>query len=359
MTIDLQRYWGHYEIYHAGELTARIIESMQQHNQVVLVSKEIRSLEKSGLLDLLDELCDYHKWAQEKITIEIGDFTQSTDRGYQIKYIEASEAVFNIDVSRIEHRSWNRDRVYGMFIGRANVTRMYAAHRHLNFEYKFLGLTSFNQDISHYVDPRYLLQYLCETNQRWEDVASMRPWSDIDQVQNVPITGQFQGNLWNDVYEKIGIEIVLETTDTSDCWGLTEKLLRPIMYRRPFILVARRHCIKNILKKYNGIANIPGMHLMKNIDGSDLFLSGEGFKLRFFENVIPLDYDDDEGIHRVEHAFDILRTLIRTGKIQTILEDCAEDIEANYNVVKSYADKLKQLRSHYDSRYETNTWHLR
>ena len=349
MKIDLQRYWGPFEIYHAGELTCRIVDAIQKHGTVTLVSKEVRGFEKSGLLCLLDEICAFHAWPRNRITIEHCDLTQNITRGYNAKMVETSESFFGTDFSTVIHRRWNREKNYGMFIGRANTSRMYAAYRHLNFEYKDQGLTSFNQDIAHYVDHRYLTEYLCHTNQRWQDLKSIRPWSDIDQIQEPPITGQLQGPLWNSVYEKIGIEIVLETTDTSDCFGMSEKFLRPIIYRRPFILIAGRNHIQGVLKHLDE-------YPMENLDGSARTFPG---KFRFFENVIPLDYDNDEGIDRVEHAFDILRELIRNKKIDTILEDCADDIENNYNVVKKHVEDLAKYRSLYLNRYETKTWNLR
>lgn len=350
MKIDLQRYWGHHEIYHAGELTCRIVDAIQKHGSVTLVSKEIRSLEKSGLLSLLDEICAFHCWPKNNVTIEHVDPTQPTPDGYNIMVVETSEPLFNIDLSRVNHRLWNKEKTYGMFIGRANTTRMYAAYRHLNFEYKDVGLTSFNQDISHYVDHRYLLEYLCQTNQRWEDLKCIRPWSDIDRIQQPPITNQFYGPLWDTIYEKIGIEIVLETSETSDCSGISEKILRPIIYRRPFILICGRGFMENGLKRAAEYKN------RYHLDGS---LAALPDNFRLFENVIPLDYDRDEGIDRVEHAFDILRELIRTKKIDSILEACADDIDFNYNLVKNYISSVQRHSAIYHTRYESNTWSLR
>ena len=50
----------------------------------------------------------------------------------------------------------------------------------------------------------------------------------------------------------------------------------------------------------------------------------------FFENVFSKEYDNDHGILRVDHVFDILRHLVLTNRIHNILEDCAEGIETNY-----------------------------
>lgn len=342
MRIDLQKYWGYFELYHTGELTCRIVEAMQKYGSVTLVTKEIRSLETTGLLSLLDEICAYHRWPRSQITIEHGNVGQHIDRGYTIKHVMDSEFFLSADLSKVTHRSWNRDKTYGMFIGRATASRMYAAYRHLNFEYRDRGLTSFHHDISHYVHDRYLVEYLCHTNQTWQDLKSIGRWSDIDHMQQPPITMQLHNDLWNKVYEKIAIEIVLETSETGDNFGITEKLLRPIMYRRPFLLITGRNRIKDFLK--------PGQYPPgENLDGS----TWQPFApMRFFENVIPLDYDNDEGIDRVEHVFDILHELIRTNKIETILEDCEDDINHNYEVVKNHIEHHKKYRSLYRDRFD-------
>ena len=54
------------------------------------------------------------------------------------------------------------------------------------------------------------------------------------------------------------------------------------------------------------------------------------FNFKNFNHVISTAYDQDEGIPRVDHVFDILHELIRSGRINTILEKCHDDIEHNY-----------------------------
>lgn len=352
MKIDIQRHWGYFDIHHPGELAAKIIEGMKVDGHVVLITKEIRSFAKSGLLEFLDEIFEFYQWPKDRLTIEFPDPTQTIEgRGYNLKYVDGTEFHFNVDLSKIEHRPWNGQKTYGMFIGRANTTRLYAAYRHLHFDYKNQGLTSFNQDIDYFIEPQYLTEYLCHTNQRWQDVRSIRPWSDIGPMVTPPITNQFSGPIWNEVYEKIAIEIVLETADTECYWAMTEKMFRPIIYKRPFILIAGRNFIKEFGKKTSHWARY-----VSGLDGSSVYYPRD---FRYFENVIPLDYDADEGIDRVEHAFDILHELIRTGKIQTILEDCQEDILHNYRLLMELINGKKKEKRMWQNIYETKTWGLR
>lgn len=347
MIIDIQRYWGEREIYYAGELSSKIIHGMQTSGYVILRSKECRGIEVSGLKLLLDQLCQYWQWDKKNIIIETGNANDSVVHKnsfeYTVKYVFRSETFVNVDLTSINLRSWNKEKTYGMFIGRANVTRMRAAYNHQKFEFKDQGLTSFNHDIAYHVDPYYLLDYLCQTDQRFSELRQITPYSDIGPVMTPPITSQYGGPNWNNVYEKIGIEIILETAEDEGTFAFTEKLLRPILYKRPFMLIAARNSIKNLYKHFGDLDSVVMPHALPG-------------GLKFFENVIPLDYDNDGGIERVDHVFDILHMLIRTGKINTILEECRDDIEYNYQYVINLIKCAKEKIEDYTQAFDYSSW---
>jgi len=352
MIIDLQRYWGEREIYYPGELAAKIIDSMQRDNWTLLRSKEGRNAEVSGLFELLDQVCFYWKWDKSKITLETGNFWTKHSE-YNIKYVNYADLVLDNDISKVQHRQWNKEKTYGMFIGRTNVTRLHAIHRHKTFEFKDQGLTSFNQDIKQYIDRQYLLDYLCATNKRFSEAIDINPYSDIDKISPPPITkNHVAGPLWNNVYEKIAIEIVCETSEDDNCFAFTEKLLRPILYKRPFLLVAAPDTISSY---YKNIKNIVNQLDVKNPDGTQCV---DMFELKYFENVIPIEYDTYGGVHRVDFVFDILHELIRTNRINTILEDCRDDIEHNYSVVAKYINHYKLQKPYYDRSFTKSEWGL-
>lgn len=356
MIIDIQRYWGEREIYFPGELSSKIIQSMQTDGSVILRSKESRSIKLSGLEFLLVQLCEYWKWDYEQITIETGNVYDIFFNEYKfiVKKTFMAESAFDLDLNKIEHRAWNKEKTYGMFIGRANVTRLHAVHRHKNFDFRDQGLTSFNHDLSQYVDPQYLLEYLTQTDKRMSEVINIKPYSDISPVQTPPITMQYSGPVWNDVYEKIGIEIVLETAEDNGTHALTEKLLRPILYKRPFILIAGQNVINDIWKQMEKFDKNTTYDTAHNLEFFKNYDSTQTFK--FFENVIPLEYDRDGGIHRVDHAFDILHTLIRTGKINSIIEDCQDDIEHNYQFAVRNIQLSKSYKQEYKNLFDRASW---
>jgi hypothetical protein len=127
---------------------------------------------------------------------------------------------------------------------------------------------------------------------------------------------------WEQIYKQIPIEIVCETSESEDSSTTTEKMFRPVLYRRPFLLISGR----GRLAEYRNPHQYFGEHLT----------------LRTFNHVISDAYDLDEGLPRVDHVFDILYDLINTGKIHTLLEQCQEDIEHNYQTAMAYFKKAEQ-----------------
>lgn len=344
MIIDIQRYWGEREIFYPGELSSAIICGMQANGQVILRSKEARVLRVSGLYDLLDQLCAFWKWDKQRILIETGNLCDIMNPGdYPLKFVHRVESAINFSDHSIIHHEWTKEKAFGMFIGRANVTRLRAIRNFQEFEFKDAGLTSFNQDVTFHVDQPVLVDYLRQTDDKFSNLAKIRPYSDISQPILPPITCQYADAMWNNVYKRIGLEIILETTEDNFSSVITEKFIRPIMYKRPFLLVASKNIITNVLKNINDLLEQHGYE-------------APTVRLKFFENVIPLDYDSTSGICRVDYVFDILRYLIESKKIYSILETCRDDIENNYNFFKQAIEIQRRSKDEYMSAFDFLSW---
>lgn len=334
MNINITKYLEERQLYFVPELCSRIIESMITDGTVTLRTKEPKSGHLNGLFVLLEQLCDHWHWDPSKITLETPNEQEYHDRFNIIHTLSENLTIIVGDkIFDIKHRPWNKQYVYGMFIGRANLTRLHGAHKHLNFEFQHLGLTSFNQDVNYFIDHHDLLDYLAHTDQTYQQALNIKPYSDIGDIIQPPIVPPINILGWEDVYEKIGIELVFETSQTSWCHQHSEKLYRPIFYKRPFMVIAGAGYLKNLTQR-------PKTSL-KPLTGSPKetkefldYYQANRKPLRVFNQYITTEYDNDEGVHRVDHVFDILRELIKTEKIYRILEDCAEDIEYNYEVMK-------------------------
>jgi hypothetical protein len=345
MMIDIQRYWGEQELYFVGELCSRIVEGMQKDHTVTLFSKEPRSAEASGLYFLLDQMCEYHHWDKSKIILITPNYLESHQH-YTIelmgpdKLSRNGQQFLQLVKPFINHRPWNHEKTYGMFLGRANVTRIYGVYKHKNFEFRDQGVVSWHHNLRDHVDQPVLTEYLMSTNQTYEQMISLTPFSDIGTVTPPPITDVTAGNVdWNSVYEKIGIELVFATSESNLVTAVCEKILRPMLFKRPFMLIGGQFALRNLKEVW-----------AKKIFGQ----TDPSLNPCFFENVISPAYDHDCGIWRVEHMFDILHELIRTNKIKTILEDCQTDIENNYKFALACQAVASQSKQNLP--YDFDSW---
>lgn len=320
MKIDIQKYWGDRELFCIGELCAKIIDSMKQDRSVYLWTKEGKNGEHNGLFKLLDELCNYYKWDKTAITIDTANRAQSHSE-YNIVHTDFTHAAAHFPIVRPVY-PWNKEKYYGMFIGRATASRIRAIHNHHKFKYKESGLTSFNDDLFNYMNKSELIDYFFESNQTYSNMISITPYSDIGPVTLPPITPKDNNVNWSKVYEKIVIEIVCETSTLPNCLDVSEKTYRAMFYKRPFLLIGSPWQLQ--------------------------FLNDIGYKT--FNSIIPEEYDQLGGLQRVDAVFDILNTLIETTQINTLLEQCSDILEHNHKLLISECIRHKANSIKYDVR---------
>jgi len=320
--LEIQKFVGNDEIKNIGILAAKIIEIMQEGNGIEIYTKEPISAIDIGLIDLVDDLVQYYKWDSSTIHFKYGNHKESELISYNMTVSDAGDPVAQLPIP-IEFNHWDHSKLFGMFVGRLNVSRLHALEAFRNFKYAELGLTSMNQSVEdESVNTLSVLTYLKESNALWSDLTKHKPYSDIGIVQDVPILPPRNYVDWGEVYQQIPIEIICETSDSPNNWQITEKLIRCIMYRRPFLLLSS-----------------PGLALQLSTESQmvkDLKLVAP---LKLFQHVIPIKYDNLVGKERVTAVFNILHELIESENIYSIFQDCHHDIEHNYQVMKIYLER--------------------
>lgn len=301
MKIDMLPHWGSRNLRNIPEFCAKIIDGMTKDGKVLLHVNEGHNPKYNGLYELLDQLCDYYKWDKSKICIVIANPTFSHDY-YQT--ISGKWYTFDgLSQPMVPVYPWNGEKDYGMFIGRVTPARIGALVKHLNFEFKSNGLTSFNGVIKNCVTE--MTDYLIESDNRASMVENIQPYSDIDKIHYGPIWQDRHTTLslmWSNVYKRIGIDIVCETSTEPESFSFSEKTLRPLFYKRPFLIVGCKGYVQ-YLKDYG---------------------------IKTFEPWISDEYDQHEELHRVDRVFKILDDLIRNNKLKTIHERCQDIFEHNH-----------------------------
>lgn len=323
--IDIQRFVGNNELWNEAVFVSEVIKAMATGNDIEIYTEEIISAIDIGLIDTLNSLVSHHKWDRNRISLRynnhkehqlVTEFKVSvTNTGDPIARRPSGLTVYPMQ--------WDKSKYFGMFIGRINVTRLCAIENLQTFKYKDAGLTSMNQDPSSMdVNTEMLLQYFKESDCSWSFIETLKPYSDISEVIRPPIKYPKNFVGWEEIYKQIPIEIICETSDSPNCWAITEKLSRCIMYKRPFLLISSPGLAKQLSTHSQMVSDLQ-------------FIS----PLMLFGHVIPLNYDNLAGKERVDAVFAILEDLISTGKIETIIEDCAYDIEHNHEVMSAYLSR--------------------
>lgn len=319
MKIDLLPHYAGKHLMQVPTLCAKIVDSMNKDGCVLLHTFEPHNPENNGLYDLLDQLCDYYAWDKSKICIILPNPTFSHS-----EYNTVSTKMYpfeGLDNPMVPVYPWNYEKSYGMFIGRSSSARIGALYNHLNFKFKDQGVTSFHSAIRN--DIRSLSEYLVASGRNKSTVEDIQPYSDIGQVYYGPIWNDRKNMLstnWSTVYKQIGIEIICETSTEPNCYGITEKTLRPLFYKRPFLIIGSKGYVK--------------------------FLKEKGIKT--FEPIISDDYDNLEELERVDCVFSILEDLIVNNKLQVLHEKFQDVLKHNQHKIFELKKELgTSLKEHY------------
>jgi hypothetical protein len=315
MKIDLQNYWGEREIYDATELTSKIIHSMQKDGNVYLHTKEGKNGEVNGLYKILDDLCKYWGWDKQSITIETANYFSSHDE-YNVIFsgFHANHPAKFFSTTDPLASEWTREKLYGMFIARPDVNRIRAVHLHKKFKYSDQGLTSFHGDLFEFMGYPDLVDYFMHSGQTYQEMISIKPYSDIGPLMKSPIMPPYNSIGWGPTYSKIAIDLVCEVTTQAGNVDFSEKTMRPIYHKRPFLIIGPPNTLI-VLRKL-------------------------GFKT--FEGIIPEDYDQLQGIPRVDRVFSILQKLIDDNTIYSIIEQSRDILEYNHNHIKQFCEESKK-----------------
>jgi hypothetical protein len=316
MKIDIQKHWGDKEIYYPAELCAKIIDSMIKDGEAYLWTTEGKSGYNNGFFTILDELSSYYNWDKTKITLCTSN-QYDTHPTYRLEYIGTSMATeamkFNVVLP------WNKEKLYGMFIGRASSSRIRALHKHWNLKYQEQGLTSFTEDLFEYMSKPDLVDYFLHSGQTYKEMVSIpTPYSDIKDIVatefNVKLDPIYTaGYEWNQVYEKIAIDIVCETSTEPNVLAVSEKTFRPLYYKRPFLLIGS--------------------------PGQLGYLRNNGFKT--FNDFFSEDYDALGGIARVDRVFEILENILDQG-VESLLTQAEEILSHNQKVLREYCSSKQK-----------------
>jgi hypothetical protein len=267
-----------FQVYQPEQLVTFLHLSAAEDSDVVIdIRLEGPCCSTIGLYKLLDNFCSATGFAKKRITIRTANLLEfhpeykiyrDSSYWYEVQQIQQWLNVHQYNTG--QHPS----RHFGNFIGRSTWYRLWIASS-LFKNHSDKTLQSFHSSFAcNYVIPPsdgifdtleldYLNQFGCEDMLSVINFLSQCPMiiseSNIATVQKIktyiPVTNnncyplQHPANLMiEDFYNNIFVDIVCETKVMGQSLFLSEKTWRPMVARRPFILMSNLHALQNLRK---------------------------------------------------------------------------------------------------------------
>ena len=240
------------KIWHIETKIVDMVKEYQDQNSLTIsLNGEGPCCESLGLYDILDHMCEQYSIDKKKVTIITANKIENHDQ-YNIKIGPGDDiqrtavALLNINTtvseSNIKH--------VGLFIGRSNSFRLWIASW-IWKNYRDKTIMSFHFDLS---DEFHLAHIGLDGMLRWQatpgelqdatDLIERSPLI-IDSPDNYPILHPENLNIIKE-YKNFFLDIVMETYFSNNTFFMTEKIVRPIMAMRPFIVFAAPGFLRNM-----------------------------------------------------------------------------------------------------------------
>lgn len=306
-----------------------------QHNKLAVIdlTPEGSCATELGLYKLLDQFCTTTGFAKQHITIKTANMIE---RHSYYNIVRDSQSWYEV----IEIHKWAKDKVlnfgttpskhFANFTSRNNWSRLWIATiLHTYFKDKTVQTYHYSKNQDNYNPNNYvglddLVRYNCSLVNEASDFLQSCPRTiDLDFLQNLknckdsifqhtnsyyPIQHPSNLNLLQ-YYSDIFVDIVVEPNVHGQCFLATEKLWRPILARRPFIVLSNQNYLHNLRKL--------------------------GFKT--FNDFWSEDYDhhsENSRILEIQKILEIISTYT-TDQLHKILIDMKEILDYNYQIFAS------------------------
>lgn len=259
-----------------------------------------------GLYDLLD------KFQFKSVTIVTANPFEHHDH-YQIKSAHSWRFLSVSTAVEDRYHCWNKRKIFGTIYGRPLWHRIGIA-AHLLVHHRRLSLIGCRADV-HNVDNRELFEVsrlfqhdpdsLQKFSSNWQQFPMLL--KNLDRY--TPGEQHTDGYISQTkrVYADFLIDIVAETFTDGDCFFVTEKTVRPMMLKKPFIIFGSKHYL--------------------------LYLRRMGF--RTFADFWNEDYDGYEGRERFVRILDLIDSLAQKSKdeLERMYWGMQYSLDHNYNLL--------------------------
>lgn len=281
---------------HVWNLEYKIIEIIKPllAGQPILVdlNGEGPCAESLGIFNLLDCICDTFNIDKKLISIHTANAIENRTR-YTI--FESSRVYLTLfDISMFKPNK-KISKHFGIYIGRSNSNRLYLSG------YLYKNCSNKTLQSFHYDKDSTLQTGFDQLNKTYNDVCGNTELTKdlllnypikLDDIDTYPIIDPANMNIIK-YYDQIFLDVVCETFYTGNTFYPTEKTVRPLLSKTPFLLFGPKDYLKNLRRL--------------------------GFKT--FSDFWSEDYDEYEGIPRCQ---------IITDRLNAISQMSIEDLQIMY-----------------------------
>jgi hypothetical protein len=225
-----------------------------------------------GLYRLLDEFCAKTGYPKNNITIKTANMIEQHD-----EYVISKQASYWYEIGKIQ--DWLKDKTitsgtnptkhFSNFTSRSNWARLWLATI-LDKNYSTNTLQTYHYDpnrpnynFNGYIGLDDLIKFNCDViGDAVKFIETCPRTIDIDYLENLdncknsifqhensyyPIQHPSNLNLLQ-YYRDVFVDIVVEPNVSGNCFLSTEKIWRPIIARRPFIVLSNMNYLQNLQK---------------------------------------------------------------------------------------------------------------
>jgi hypothetical protein len=290
-----------------------------QGKDIVLnTNPEAHDLNASGLYDILD------KFSFKSVTIKTWNLLESHSK-YHIEYKDPTLFFFrekywqHWEVSPALHK-WNKKKLFGVFYGRPTADRLgIASHLWCNHKKQTEFVLAFDpsdQNYRHLFEISKMYEYHRQGIINFSHLESHLPLKPAG-VEYENLIYKKKNPVMFDLYKNILIDIISEPNIKGSPFFLTEKTVRAILMKKPFIIMGPER--------------------------SNAYLKQMGFKT--FGNFWDEDYDGYSGQKRYVRILALIDTLAKNNNFETIYNNMQPMLEYNYQrlIQQSYKTKITKI----------------
>jgi hypothetical protein len=228
-----------------------VMESAVKHRRIeVDLHGEGVCCRDSGLEEILDKIVEVTSLDPSQVVIhKVGNLLDSTH------YLQQHKSYWELHTAGIPEKFvspfTSLEKIFAIFVGRSNWQRLALASYIWN-NYQDKSLISFHYDrSSDYHNSNFDLEILIQKH--WEDRDNFYKFLEvlplkIEENYVYPITLSSEINAWSllDYYENVFCDVVCETYFSGQTFYPTEKIVRPMISKRPFIVQGPTNYLKNL-----------------------------------------------------------------------------------------------------------------